>query len=199
MSSFRLSAFVAASLLAASCWPANAENQMGYQLLSAQDAASLPHHQGALGLEVDRAQQITDGGMTFDIIRVKQVRPGSAGAQAGLRTGDEIIALDGRVFPTLVAFSAYIGSVSPGSQMMVDYMPAGSGPQQAQRMTVTVGQAGQTRPSAAQPDPQTPTGMSTGTKIAIGAGAVALLGCYEMGCFTHRRTPNTAAQPAQPR
>lgn len=134
--------------------------------------------------------------MTFDIIRVKQVRAGSAGARAGFRPGDEIIALDGRVFPTLGAFAAYIGSSTPGSQMMVDYMPAGGGPQQAQRATVIVGRAGQTNdPRQAEP-PERSTGLSTGSKIAIGAGAVALLGCYEMGCFSHRSTPSTARPQA---
>ena len=167
---------------------------MGYQMLSMQEAAALPHNHGALGLDVDRAQQITDGGMTFDIIRVKQVKRGSTGAQAGLRSGDEIIALDGHVFPTLVAFAAYIGSAQPGSQMMVDYMPAGSGPQKAQRVAVTVGQAGQPAPSGPA---STSSGMSTGTKIAIGAGAVALLGCYEMGCFSHHARPANGQQPGQ--
>jgi hypothetical protein len=37
--------------------------------------------------------------------------------------------------------------------------------------------------------------MSTGEKLAIGAGAVALLGCYEMGCFHHRQTPPVQTQP----
>ena len=170
---------------------------MGYQLLSQQEAASLPRNRGALGLDVERSQQITDGGMTFDIIRIKQVRQGSAGAQAGLKTGDQIIAIDGHVFPTLVAFSNYIGSVPPGSPMTVDYMPAGTGPQQAQRVAVTAGQAGQVGQTAGkQAEAPASTGMSTGTKIAIGAGAVALLGCYEMGCFSRKAAPNR--QPVQP-
>jgi hypothetical protein len=185
---------VAASLLIPPL-PARAANPMGYRLLSAQEAASLPRNQGALGLDVERAQQINDAGMTFDIIRVKQVKRQSAGAQAGLKTGDQIIALDGRVFPTLAAFAAYIGSASPGSQMMVDYMPLGAGPRDAQRITVTVGRAGQNAMARDQPDPQQSAGMSTGTKIAIGAGAVALLGCYEMGCFSHRGTSAKAQQP----
>jgi hypothetical protein len=178
--------------------PARAENQMGYRLLSSQEAAGLPHNHGALGLDVDRGQQITDSSMTFDIIRVKQVRPGSTGGRAGLKTGDQIIALDGRVFPTLVAFAGYIGSVSPGSQIMVDYMPAGSGPSQAQRVAVTVGRAGQPAPAEPESDSQRPAGMSTGRKIAIGAGAVALFGCYEMGCFSHRNA-GTGQQPGQSR
>jgi len=188
-----LAAVVAMSLLSAQCLtaPAYADNQMGYQLLSVTDASQLPRNQGALGLDVERAQQITDGGMTFNIIRVKQVRPGSAGAIAGFRAGDQIISLDGRVFQNLTAFAAYIGSAMPGSQMLVDYMPAGGGPAQAQRVAVKVGHAGQTASPARQPDtaPDPSTGMSTGSKIAIGAGAIALLGCYKMGCFSQRSAP----------
>lgn len=192
----KMAAILAAAVLVIPAAPVRADNQMGYRLLSAQEAAGLPRNRGALGLEVDRGQQITDDGMTFDIIRVKQVKPGSTGGRAGLKAGDEIIALDGRVFPTLVAFAAYIGSASPGGQMMVDYMPAGGGPQQAQRVAVTVGRAGQAAPPVADTGSKGSGGMSTGTKIAIGAGAVALLGCYEMGCFAHRNT-GPAQQPAQ--
>jgi S1-C subfamily serine protease len=136
-------ALVAASLilLPGLAHRVRAENPMGYQLLSQEDAANLPHNHGALGLDIERARQLTDSGMTFDIIRVKQVWQGSAGAQAGLRAGDQIIAVDGHVFPTLAAFSNYVGSISPGRQMTVDYMPPGGGPQQAQRVTVTAGRA----------------------------------------------------------
>ena len=118
--------------------PARADNQMGYRLLSQQEAAGLPHNQGSVGLNVERSQQINDDGMTFEIIRVTQVRPNSAGARAGLKSGDQIIALDGRVFPSLIAFADYIGSAQPGSQMTVDFMPAGGGPQQAQRTAMIV-------------------------------------------------------------
>ncbi len=156
---------------------------MGYQLLSAQDAAGLPHNHGALGLDVDRAQQITDGGMTFDIIGIKQVRKGSPGARAGLAVGDKIIAIDGRVFASLSAFAGYVGSIAPGASASVDYIPANGGPAQAQRVAVTIGAPGVGAPGpaaqAASP------GLSTGTKVAIGVGAAALLGCYEMGCFSH--------------
>jgi hypothetical protein len=201
----KTTAFLAAFLLVAPGLPARAENQMGYRLLSVQEAAALPHNQGALGLDVERGQQITDGGMTFNIIRVKQVRPGSAGARAGFKQGDQIIALDGRVFPTLAAFAGYIGSASPGSQMMVDYMPVGGGPQQAQRVVVTVGQAGkgavgqapQNAPADAGPAAQQSQGMSSGTRMAIGAAAVALLGCYKAGCFSHRGAAADSQQPAQ--
>ncbi len=194
-----LAACVVACLLTGQCLPvpARAANQMGYQLLTPQDAAALPHNQGALGLNVDRAQQITDGGMTFDVIRITQVRRDSTGARAGFKPGDEIIALDGKVFPSLVAFASYIGSVPPGNQIIVDYMPKGGGPQQAQRVAVLVGRAGQAAPAGGQAEAPPKAGLSTGEKIAIGAGAVALFGCYEMGCFSHRSaTSNTVRQPA---
>ena len=189
--------FLASALVAGQCIPvpAWAENQMGYRLLTSQDAAALPHNRGSLGMEIERSQQIVDGGMTFDLIRVKGVRSGSPGAQAGFNPGDQIIAVDGRVFPSLAAFAAYVGSVQPGTAASVDYIPANGGPAQAQRVAVTVGAAG----SPAQAPVQAPSqgGMSTGTKVAIGVGAAALLGCYELGCFSHRR-PTQATAGGQP-
>ncbi len=175
--------------------PARADNPMGYRLLPAEDAASLPRNGGALGLSVERSQQITDSGMTFELMRVVQVRPGSPGAAAGFHVGDQLIAVDGRVFPTIAAFAAYIGSVSPGTQSVVDYIPSGGGPGQAQRLAVTVGGAGATAGQPASPSNggAARTGLSTGTKVAIGVGAAALLGCYELGCFSHRR--NSHATP----
>ncbi len=175
--------------------PARADNPMGYQLLSAQEAANLPHNHGALGLEVERARQITDDGLTFDIIGVKQVRAGSAGARAGLKAGDQLIAIDGKVFASLAAFAGYVGSIAPGASASVDYVPANGGPAQAQRVSVVVG-----APAAAQTGAQA-GGLSTGTKVAIGVGAAALLGCYEAGCFTrHAATPRAAGQAfPQPR
>ena len=187
-----LTLVLAAGLLsgAALSGAARADNQMGYQLLSPQDAAALPRNHGVLGLDVDRAQQISDAGMTFDVMRVKQVRPGSPGAKGGLAAGDQIIAVDGKVFPSLVAFASYVGSLPPGSMANVDYMPARGGPGQAQRVTLLVAAAG--APARATPTPA--PGMSTGTKVAIGVGAAALFGCYEMGCFSHH-----AAAPAPQR
>lgn len=181
------------------CLPAKADNPMGYRLLTTQEATGLPHNHGALGLDVERSQQITDSGMTFDIIRIKQVKTRSPGAQAGLRAGDQIIALDGRVFPTLTAFAAYVGAMSPGDQTAADIIPAGGGPAQAKRVAVTAGGAAQPGQSTSGRDGQTASaGMSTGEKVAIGAGAVALLGCYEMGCFSHRGTAQPPAHQ-QPR
>ena len=185
---------------------ARAENPMGYRLLSSEEAAGLPRHGGALGLDVARARQIADGGMVFELMQVRAVRPGSAGDQAGLHVGDQIIAVDARVFPSIAAFAAYVGAVAPGRQVSVDFMPAGGGPQQAQRVTVTVGGAGnaavgvngQANDASQQGlDQAGRPGLSTGTKVAIGAGAVALLGCYEVGCFSrHRAAPPPA--PVRP-
>jgi C-terminal processing protease CtpA/Prc len=122
--------------------------------------------------------------MTFDLIRVTQVKPGSPSAQAGFHRGDQIIAVDGRLFPSLGAFAAYVGSRSPGGQAIIDYIPAGGGPEQAQRVAVTVGGAGKSAATKAEEPAR--TGMSTRTKI--GLGAAALLGCYELGCFSRSNT-----------
>ncbi len=189
-----LAASVAMLLAQCLALPAQAENPMGYRLLSPEEAAGLPHGGGALGLSVARASRIDDGGMMFELMQVRSVRPGSAGAQAGLRVGDQIIALDGRVFPSVALFARYVGAMPPGREVGVDFMPAGGGPQQAQRVLVTFGDAAQpSQPS--DPGQVAPHGMSTGAKVAIGAGAVALLGCYEVGCFSHRKA-TTTPQPA---
>ena len=109
------------------------------------------------------------------------------------------------MFPGVPAFADYVGSVAPGRQINVDFMPAGGGPQDAQRLTATLGgpTAGGAAPAvatappaeAAQPaadaQPQGGT-LSTGTKVAIGAAAVALFGCYKLGCFNRfKRQPAT--------
>ena len=177
-----LAAALGASLLFAQA--ASAENQMGYRLLDTQEAQSLPRNKGALGLDVERGQQITDAGMMFELVRVKQVRDRSAGGKAGLHRGDQIIAVDGRVFASLAAFAAYVSSIPPGGRVSIDYIPSGAGPGQAQRVTATIG---------GKPE----EGMSTGEKVAIGVGAAALLGCYEMGCFSKRQPGPQPGQPAQ--
>ena len=192
----RIAAVLASAAFLLPLTPAYAANPMGYQLLSPQEASGLPHNHGALGLDVERSQQITDGGMTFDVMRVKSVRRGSPGAQVGFTPGDQLIAVDGRVFPTIATFAAYIGSVQPGGQVSIDYIPSGGGPQQAQRIAVTLGGA-MAPVQAQQAPPPAQTGMSMGTKVAIGAGAVALLGCYELGCFNHKAkaAPMTPQRP----
>lgn len=162
--------------------PARAENAMGYRLLSEQEAATLPHNHGALGLDVSRAQQIVDAEVTFDIMAVTGVTAGSPAGKAGLHRGDQIIAVNSRVFSSLRSFAAYVGSMEEGNVAFIDYMPAGSGPARAQRVAVTVGDAAQRPPGRSAEG-----GLSTGTKLAIGAGAVALFGCYELGCFSHHQ------------
>jgi hypothetical protein len=173
---------------------AHADNQMGYKLVSQRDVANLPRTHVTLGMDVERAQQITSQDLVFDTIRVKQVHRGSPGEEAGLVAGDQIIAVDGRVFASLVAFAGYVGSLPPGSQATVDYMPAQGGPSQAQRVMVTLAALGQTSQDTAR----TP-GMSTSTKVAIGVGAAALFGCYEMGCFSrgkvNQQAPSSSAIP----
>ncbi len=181
--------------------PAFAENAMNYRFLSAKDADGLPKAGGTLGLNVGPGEEITSGGMTFRLLRVNSVKPGAAGAQAGFRKGDQIVSVDGRVFPTVPAFAGYVGSVAPGGQIAVDFLPAGGGPQDAQRLTATLGgpaaggaaPAVATAPPAGQPGADAPAGggtLSTGTKVAIGAAAVALFGCYKLGCFNRfKRQP----------
>jgi PDZ domain len=200
MVSRTVTAIVTASVLALQWTPnlARAENQMGYRLLSMQEAARLPRQHGTLGMDVERAQQITDDGLTFDLIRVKQVRQGSPGDRAGFRRGDQIIAVDGRVFPTIAAFAAYVGSMPPGSRISVDYMPAGGGPENAERVPVILGDAArpsQSSPQNRQADEPAASGMSTRTKIGI--GAAALLGCYALGCFSSRSGSSGAARNSQ--
>ncbi|MBV9813284.1 MAG: PDZ domain-containing protein [Acetobacteraceae bacterium] len=174
----RLRLATAAVLLALSLAPAaRADNAMGYQLVTEAQAQSLPRNRGSLGMDVAVAQQISDAGMTFDLIRVTGVHRGSAAAQAGFRQGDQIVAVDGRVFSSIRAFAGYVGSLPPGTRMTVDLVPAGGGPQQAQRLTAVVGNGAQG--GAAQGGGG--GGMSTGAKI--GLGVAALLGCYELGCF----------------
>jgi hypothetical protein len=194
-----LAALAAACLLLAPyvSTPAWADNPMGYRLLTQEDAARLPRHGGALGMDVDRAQRVTDSGMTFDLMRVKQVRRGSPAAQAGFAVGDSIIAVDGQVFPTIAAFAAYVGSTAPGSRIDIDYIPAGGDPQQAQRVAVTVGGGKQ---AAGQPAPQqneapTKSGLSTGQKLAIGAAAAAVIGCYWKGCLSRGQSEGAPARP----
>ena len=191
-------ALLAASFLGLQCLPAaaQAQNQMGYQLLSGQQATALPRRGGALGMDIGPAQQINEGGMAFELLRVNGVRRGSPGAQAGFNVGDQIIAVDGRVFPSVAVFAAYVGSVQPGRQIAVDYLPSGGGPQQAQRVGVTVG-AGGRAVAARQGDPARSGGLSTGSKVAIGVGAAALFGCYELGCFS-RSHPSSGDSPQQP-
>ena len=183
-----LTTLVAASMLAAVALPARAANPMGYQLINDQQAARLPRGHGALGLVVNESSMISDSGMTFAILRIDQIKPGSAGATSGLQVGDQIIAVDGHVFPDIKAFAEYAGSLRPGSQTFVDYIPRGGMAKDAQRLAIAVGEPGRNN----QPTLNAQQGMSTGTKVAIGLGAAALLGYYEL-----HKNSGTAAQQQQ--
>lgn len=159
--------------------PASADNAMGYRLQSAEQSTGLQRAGGSLGMRVGLLREISSGGMRFELLKVEAVGKDSPAAQAGLAVGDQIIAVNGRVFPTVASFAEYVGSIPPGQQIQVDYMPAGGGPQQAQRVGVTVGQGGRAAPRRTASEH---AGLSTGEKIAIGVGAAALIGCYEAGC-----------------
>ena len=165
---------------AAAPGPAWADNAMGYRLLTPQEASGLRSQGGTLGLDLQGAEMISEPGMSFEIMRVSGVHRGAPGAQAGFRTGDEIVSVNGRVFPSLAVFAAFVHALPPGQPASVDYIPAGGGPAQAQRVQVVPGGA---------------SGMSTREKVAIGVGAAALFGCYELGCFRHRQPP--PPQPVQ--
>ena len=172
-------AIVGCVLLLALPTLASADNPMGYRLLNVQQAAALPRGGGTIGVDVGRAERITNNDLTFDLLRVQGVRQGSAGARAGFKAGDEIVAVDGQVFASVAVFAAYIGSKQPGGRVSMDYIPAGGGPQQAQRIAVDLGGAGAMPTTRAHSD-----GLSTGQKVAIGAGAAALFGCYRYGCYS---------------
>ena len=79
----KMTAVALASILTAQMTPmmARAENAMGYRLLSMEQAGHLPNNRGAVGLDVAAARQITEAGMTFDLMRVQRVQAGSAAAQ----------------------------------------------------------------------------------------------------------------------
>ena len=174
-----------ASMLTAQLVPAvaYAENPMGYRVLSVEQAARLPNKSGALGLDIAPAQQISDSGMTFALMQVKRVQAGSTAAQASLQRGDQIIAMNGRVFPSATAFAAYVRSMAPGSRINIDYIPAGGSPRNAERVAVVIGKPGSHGPQEQHAQAQEKSsGMSTRTKI--GFWAAALLGCYYFGCFS---------------
>ena len=88
---------------------------MGYRLLPQEQAEGLPHSGGSLGLDIRRGQVVTDADMTFEILLVSGVRPGSAGAQAGLKPGDQIIAVDGMVFANLAQLRRLYRVATAGS------------------------------------------------------------------------------------
>lgn len=130
---------------------ANADNAMGYRLVTQSDAAALPHHGASLGLDVAAGKRIAAKALSFELIRISRVRPGSPGAAAGLRVGDQIIAVDGRVFDSLVAFAKFVGSLEPGTRLSIDYIPAGGNVGSAQRITMAAAAATPQQTGSSEP------------------------------------------------
>jgi len=177
-----MTAVALASMISVQLAPivAHAENAMGYRLVTTSQAANLPDNHGSLGLNVAPARQITSSGMRFALMQVRGVQGGSPGARAGLQQGDQIIAVNGRVFPTGTAFAAYSRSIPPGTRINIDHIPAGAGPSGAERVALVVGKPGQSTARSATSEPS--RGIST--RMKLGLGAAAVLGCYYMGCFS---------------
>jgi S1-C subfamily serine protease len=176
---------LAASMFSAQALtPALADNQMGYQLVTAEQAARLPHSNGLLGIQAGAGQQINSKDLNFELLKVQGVRPGSPGAKAGFKSGDQLIAVDGRVFANTQAFANFVRSIAPGRHVNIDYMPAGTGPKAAKRVDVQLAARDGSTVAAEPGGEPEKAGMSRGKKIAIGAAAVALFSCYKMGCFS---------------
>ena len=206
MSTRSIALTAAVLFVAQAMGPAAADNKMGYQLETKEQAAGLSPAGGSLGMRVGPEQEISSEGLTFELLKVENVGQGSPAAQAGLSVGDRIIAVNGHVFPSTATFAAVVGAVAPGKQIEVDYIPSDGGPDKAQRVGGTVGEKGQAAPAhttAATADRK--EGLSTGAKVAIGLGAATVFGCYELNCFSRLKKryeeerakyENRAAQPA---
>ena len=98
---------------------ARAENRLNYQLLDDQQAVQLTRGGGSIGMDVGRGQVIRDTDVTFELLRVQSVRPGTPAAKAGLSAGDQVIAVEGRVFASVAGFASFIGSLPPGRTVAV--------------------------------------------------------------------------------
>ena len=96
---------------------ASADNKMGYQLETPQQAGGLTRAGGSLGMRVGPEQEITSEGLSFELLKVEDVGQRSPAAQAGLSAGDRIIAVNGHVFPDTSTFAAFVGAVPPGHQI----------------------------------------------------------------------------------
>ena len=160
-----------------------ADNKMGYKLETAEQASQLHRTGGSLGMKVGPENDINSEGLSFQLLKVEGVVDDSPAKQAGLAVGDQVIAVDGHVFPNTKTFAEYVGSIAPGQQIDVDYMPKGGGPKDAKRVGVTVGEGGHAiKPK--QGAQKSAGGLSTGEKVAIGIGAAAVIGCYEFDCYS---------------
>ncbi len=146
-----LAVAVAITLALPAIGTANADNPMGYRLVTQSDAAVLPHHGASLGLDVAGGKRIAAKALSFELIRITRVKPGSPGATAGLRAGDQIIAVDGRVFDSLAAFAKFVGSLAPGAPLSVDYIPAGGNVASAQRITMAAAAATPQQTGSSEP------------------------------------------------
>ncbi len=196
-------AILAAVLVASQslAWTASADNKMGYKLETAEQAAQLTRSGGSLGMKVGPEDDIASEGLSFQVLKVEGVVSDSPAAQAGLKVGDQIIAVNGHVFPNTKTFAEYVGSMKPGEQIDVDYMPEGGGPKDAKRVGVTIGEGGHaSKPK--QEAQKSAGGLSTGEKVAIGLGAAAVIGCYEYNCYSkfkkYEREHGKNATPSAP-
>ena len=55
---------------------------------------------------------------------IAQVKPNSAAAEAGLRQGDVIIAIDGKPLKGIAQVNRLLGSKNPGTKVKVTYIRA---------------------------------------------------------------------------
>ena len=183
---------------------AMADNKMGYKLETAEQASALTRGGGSLGMKVGPQDDIASEGLSFQVLKVEGVVADSPASQAGLKVGDQIIAVNGHVFPNTKTFAEYVGSMHPGEQVDVDYMPQGGGPKDAKRVGVTIGEGGHAN-KPKQEAQKSAGGLSTGDKVAIGVGAAAIFGCYEFDCFKklkvkydEERAKHAQPAPAKP-
>ncbi|MBN1844610.1 MAG: trypsin-like peptidase domain-containing protein, partial [Sedimentisphaerales bacterium] len=66
------------------------------------------------------SEPATAGGIPAGRVRVATVRPGSAAAQAGLKSGDHIVAVNGRVIPSAIQFYLEILELPLDSRVRLD-------------------------------------------------------------------------------
>ena len=76
-----------------------------------------------LGISVDNA---TSGSQTTDGAKVAEVDPGSAGASAGLKSGDVVTKVDDHLITSSDSLIAIIRSYRPGDSVTLTYTRGGS-------------------------------------------------------------------------